>query len=227
MQNNPNAQQWIDFFASGKTFDTTYNLPGLKATNLKDAAALGAADTGFIASLGVTQLKLLPYHAYFGTYPGPNPVISISQHGLHTPSLPLLKWEDMVGVVISDLSIIQDKATNGNIIPRSGHGKGFIGMRSDHTSFDIVVRNANLLRSTLVYCTNPNLTLEQHTTKSGKDWSVYQVILDPALGPEQTIQFIYVMYIMLAQHNIPVQHAGGAFSPMASMQIEKAYMEAN
>jgi len=227
MQNNSNAQEWIDYFAAGKTFDTTYNLPGLRSNNLKDAAALGAADIGFVASLGITQVKMLSYNAYFGTNPSPNPVISISQHGLHTPSLPLIKWEDMVGVVISDLSIIQSKATNGSIIPPTGIGKGFIGMRADKTGFDIIVRNANVLRSTLQYCISPDLTLPQQTTKSGKDWSVYQIILDPAIGPEQTIQFIYVMYAMLAHHNIPVHQFGGTTGAFGAMNLEKSYLEQN
>jgi len=113
------AQQWLDYFATGASFDFHYDIEGLRDHNRKDDQATGVGIgigtmmvTGALTNAGVA--------ACFGQCPPLHPVLGISQYGLHLPLYPLVKWEDIAGAWFDDLGMTRSRASNGSMIPEVG-----------------------------------------------------------------------------------------------------------
>lgn len=219
------AQQWLDYFATGSSFEFHYDLDGLRDHNRKNdqAVALGVdiptmMVTGAISNAGVA--------ACFGEYPERNPILGISQYGLHLPLYPLVKWQDIAAAWFSDLATTRERASNGFMIPEIGRTPGVF--KGDKTDLTLIVRNARLIRSTITEESSfADMGLKISTTGSGQEWGELAVYLDPALSPEQVVQFYYLFSLLASQWSIPLHHSTGMFEGVGDVREIAEFLRAN
>lgn len=215
MSVDPQAQQWLDYFATGASFDFHYNLDGLREHNRKDDVATGLGIS--IGTMMVTgALANVAAAACFGYYPAQHPVLGISQYGLHLPLFPLVKWEDIAAAWFDDLAMTRSRASNAAMIPEVGRVPAVF--KADNSGLALVVRNARLIRSTATEDSSaPDVGLKIITTGSGQDWGQLGVYLDPALSPEQVVQFYYLFSLMASRWSIPINHTTGMMEELGSV----------
>jgi len=219
------AQQWLDYFATGASFDFHYDLAGLREHNRQDdmATGLGVNLGTMMVSGALTNAGVA---ACFGQFPPAHPILGISQYGLHLPLFPLVKWADIVGAWFDDLAMTRARASNGAMIPEVGRVPAVF--KPDNSSLALIVRNAALIRSTVTEESSfVDMGLKVSKTGSGQDWGELAVYLDPALSPEQVVQFYYLFSLLASRHGIPISHATGTMEALSGIQAKNALIAAN
>lgn len=207
------AQQWLDYFATGASFDFHYDLRGLREHNQKDSAAFGAG-IGIVPMLVSGSITAAGVAACFGEFPPEHPLLGISQYGLHLPLYPLVKWEDITSAWFDDLATTRSRAANGSMIPEVGKVVG----NADKATLSLVVRNARLIRSTITQENDfADMGLTISRTGSGQEWGELAIFLDPALSPEQVVQFYYLFSLLAARWAIPIAHSSGMIGGLGTI----------
>jgi hypothetical protein len=98
----------------------------------------------------------------------------------------------------------------------------------DNSDLTLIVRNAALIRSTVTEESSfVDMGLKVSTTPRGQDWGELAVYLDPALSPEQVVQFYYLFSLLATPHGIPISHSTGTMEALGAMRARKALLDAN
>jgi len=220
--NDQISQQWLDFFANGGQHFIPYNLPYLAASGREESMSniAGVGGGSAVVLLGLQGLQAVVAQWYFGTNPVPS--IGISQRGLHFPTVPLIMWEDIIAINFTNLRGTWSRASNSFMLPDPGVGTL---QSADRTETSILFRNATAIKATVDRLSAP--VINEHRTPRGQDWGEIIPWLDPALGAEQTVEFLYLVYLMCAVRGIPIYHSGGLFGIFNSDKIMKNIIRAN
>lgn len=209
MSVDPTGQQWLDFFAGGGRHDIAYNMRAVADVAHMDQVLL-TGRVGLSASTILTGLSsIAPYWFYGGTT---NPTFGFSQHGIHLPVVPLVKWDDIAAVIVKNLRGTLRRAQNGSMLADPGVG----GERSESAELVFVVKNADLIASTI---TNPKCTylVTHKDTASGQHWGTVPTRLEPDVGPEQAVQLVYLLQLMAEQRGIRIFHVGSKPGAIGSL----------
>lgn len=225
-------QQWLDYFHSGRRYDVPYNLDAVRQYDhdlyVSDQASnvamidtdIGMAVIGGLASAGTAGHATWVNQMFFGD--NPNPTFGISSDGLHLPTVPLIRWEDIVAVILNNFRGTWHRAANASIVPEPQVGSA--GSKGP-MDCQILVRNGELIRSTI----DPRFAavMTPRPTPRGQSWGSIDVRLDPGLGQEQIVELVYLLGTIAAARNVPIEHTGGFFGDMRADGVEDRIIELN
>ena len=222
---DPVATQWLNFFDSGQRYDIFYNPLAADQAELDKGMAegIGFPGGGLLTGLylgQMTQNARYKFIHFFGD--NPRPSIGISNAGLHFPEIPLIRWEDIAGAGFGELRGLRNRAANGGMIPEPNTG----GAHSkENSTMTIFVRNASLILGTM----NPKYhdLFELHTAASGQPMATLWLPLDPGLGAEQVVEFVYLFNLMAYRRGIVPFYTAGMRGAFEDMNIGKAIFAAN
>jgi len=206
-------QQWRVHFAAGNRFDIPYNLDELMTpskaagqTTVGVAIAVLNPIVAGIAALGAYGVseELAAASNYFGN-PPVNPALGISGSGLHLPTLPVLPWEQIAAVIISNQQGATSQARNGHILESAPFGnESTVHLGEGHlTTMSVIVSDAHFVRS-LVSSPAYTEVVSVLTTPTGRAIGSIPVHLDPYLGPEQMIEFLFMLKLLTDDRGLKV-----------------------
>lgn len=209
MNGDPASAQWLAYFAAGGRHDIPYNP---RATI--DSGHVGDAIFGGIGALSGTMVPSGPRSNRPSQFYGdtPSPAFGFSQHGIHLPVVPLVKWDDIAAVIVKNLRGTLRRAHNGQMLADPGVGSA----GSERAELVLVLKNAPLIASTITGVKSVGLVTGA-TTAAGQQWGTIAPQLEPDLGPEQTVQLAYLLQMMTAQRGIRTFQVGGAPGAVGSL----------
>ena len=213
-----NKKQWLEYFASGQRYDIPFNkryvltagkllgllaLRGTVATMENNAVLQGANAVG-----AFNQISEYDYgQKFFGDTP--TPTAGVSGWGLHFPTIPGIAWEDISGIIIMNELSIMSQARNGFMLETPPVGSAPKMIRWDYTYITVMI--FILADGTKVQASMPNPENRDliHTqwTPQGKNLGRLQMFLDPFLGPEQGVEYLFLVHLMADLHNIQILHS--------------------
>lgn len=206
-------QQWRLHFSAGNRFDIPYQLdelmtPSRAAGQTTAGVAIAVlnpivAGIAALGAYGVSQ-ELAAASNYFGN-PPVNPALGISGSGLHLPTLPVLPWEQVAAVIISNQRGATSQARNGHILESLPFGnESTVHLGAGHlTTMSVIVSDAHFARSLVPNPTYAEL-VSVLTTPTGRAIGSIPVQLDPYLGPEQIVEFLFMLQLMTDDRRIKV-----------------------
>ncbi|MEO7122683.1 MAG: hypothetical protein ABI400_06110 [Lacisediminihabitans sp.] len=217
------GQQWLDFFDAGGRHDFQYNIPYLVKTGRQTAAIDMGISTWTTAAvrLGLQYVEAVAAFQYFGGQQAPT--LGISGQGLHLPTLPLVRWEEIAAILFDNLRGTRHRASNAWMIADPGVGRE---NTADRTMASILVTDAPQLRSTISDSRCTALIADTPTPRGGQ-WGDITAYLDPALGAEQVVEFIYLLTLLCEKHSVRIYNTGGFTGILRSMDLAKQIVSMN
>ena len=222
-------QQWLRYFEAGNRHDLVYNLDEMLsqenvAAQISLRGLLSLRNPDMAASYGIDAFQLTEHLVYVTNYFGTNPVnpaLGISGYGLHFPTLPALPWEDISAVVISNQLGAMAQASNGGILetpPVGDLSKHFRGIGGFLTVLGLVTDDGYKTRS---LSRNPAGSgfVSIIETPRGRHLGELLPPLDPFLGPEQIVEFLFLFHALCEARGIKIYHVTSA------MQLEMLVQE--
>ena len=224
--------QWRQYFQGGGRFDIRYTLdelmtPTKAAGRIAVEAALavrnpGRALWGALESYETT-LQLEIAKNYFGD-PPMNPALGISAYGLHLPTMPALPWEMISAVIISNQLSAMAQATNGHILETPPVGNASTLVRSDFnylTLMGVITTDAHAARALVANPAHADVVTVMDTPTGGAIGNI-AIHLDPYLGPEQIVEFLFMLDLLTDDRGIKVyQVAQGIDITLTAEAIRK------
>ena len=211
-------QQWRHYFQTGGRFDIRYNLDELMTPSkaagriaLEAALAVRSPDIALLSALGAYEVseELSSASNYFGN-PPLNPGLGISGYGLHLPTLPALPWEQVSAVIISNQLSAMAQASNGHILETPPVGNASTVIRSDFnylTLMTVITTDAHAARSLVPNPAYADVVTVMNTPRGGAIGNI-AVQLDPYLGPEQIVEFLFMLDLITGDRRIKVYQVG-------------------
>ena len=217
------GQQWLNFFDAGGRQDFHYNIPYLVKTGHQTAAInMGITDWGGAAALlGIQAIEAAVAFQYFGGQQ--TPILGISAKGLHLPTLPLVRWEEIAAILFDNLRGTWHRASNAWMIPDPGEGRL---NTAERTITSILVTDAPQLRATVSDPRCTSVIVDRPTARGGQ-WGDITAWLDPALGAEQVVEFVYLLLLMCERHGIRIYNTGGFTGALRSIDLTKQILSMN
>lgn len=224
-------EQWLAYFDSGQRYEIPYTLDAVRkfeqdmlVSRLASSAAILDSPLTAVATGGANALLYAMSQsanaAFFGT--DTTPSFGISNHGLHLPTVPLIRWDDIVLILFNNFRGTWHRAANARMVaePQVGSpgSKGPMDGR-------ILVRNGPMILSTIDPRSAHVLSLKP--TPRGQQWGSIDVRLDPGLGQEQIVELVYLVGIMAAARKVTIEHTGGYFGDMRSFDAEDRIIALN
>jgi len=214
-------QQWRQYFHGGGRFDIRYNLDELmtpaKAAGrvaIEAAIAIRSPEVALLAAWSANDvMKDLEFVTdYFGD-PSTNAGLGISGYGLHLPTLPALPWEHVAAIVVCNQLSAMSQASNGHILERPPVGNDSTVIRSDFSYLTLVNVITTDAHATRALVPNPGYAdvVNVLTTASGAAIGDIAVRLDPCLGPEQVVEFLFMMDLLTDDRGIKVYHVAETY----------------
>lgn len=225
-------QQWLDYFQSGKRYDIPYTADAARRYEQdiftsEMAGNLALIDTGLANFAFDTVVDTMALDRskqgntnFFGNHPSPS--FGLSNDGIHLPTVPLIRWEDIVVIVVVDFRGTWHRAANASIVPEpqvgSPRSKGPMACQ-------LLVRNGPAISSTI----DPQFAgiFTPKATARGQQWGTIDVRLDPALGPEQIVELFYLLSSIAPSKGVPIEHTGGWSGVANAMRIENEIIQLN
>ena len=210
-------QQWRDYFAAGNRYDIPYNLDemltaGSAGAQIAYRALLTARSPDMAIGYGADALQIRDELAYvtnaFGRDPQ-HPTIGISGWGLHFPTLPGVPWGDVAAVIVSNQLSAMAQATNGHILETPPVGDASTFVRSDfvyNTGLCFITTDGRATRAQALPAYEG--FVEYLETPAGRVLGKVMPPLDPFLGPEQIVEFLFLLLTMADVHGITVYQVG-------------------
>lgn len=210
--NDPSAieaskHQWRAYFDAGHRYDvpldTRHLLTGGKlALKFLWRGNLEVLDA--VSDVGEHQIGKL----FFGDTP--NPSLGVSNVGLHFPTVPTLPWTDIAAIILMNQASLMAQASNGYILEQPPVGNTSTVFRSDLayiSAMMIVTADGTKTQQQLV--SNPAYAdvVLVHPTPSGKRIGTIQTPLDPYVGPEQGVEYLFLLHLMARKHGVTMYHA--------------------
>jgi len=211
--------QWLQYFAAGNRTDIPYNLSEL-LTATKAGIQLAVEGALAIRDPSIALLSVLGAYTiaedrtfaqnYFGDAPA-GASLGISGAGLHLPTIPVLPWEAIGAIVISNQQSVMVQAANSSILqmPPVGNTSGAFRFDSDFlTVISIVTADGHATRR-LVADQRYAGVVDLFETPQGN--AIGQVLpqLDPYLGPEQIVEFLFLLHLSAEARGIKVYQVKG------------------
>jgi hypothetical protein len=225
-------QQWLDYFQSGKRYDIPYTADAARRYEQdiyagEMAGNFAILDTGLANFAFDTVVDTMALDRsrrgntnFFGDHPSPS--FGLSNDGIHLPTVPLIRWEDIVLIVVLDFRGTWHRAMNASIVPEpqvgSARSKGPMACQ-------LLVRNGPAILGTI----DPRFRgiFTAKTTARGQQWGTVDVRLDPALGPEQIVELFYLLGSIAPTKGVPIQHLGGSSGVANAMLAENEIIQLN
>jgi hypothetical protein len=209
-------RQWLAYFEAGNRHDLYYNLDemmsqGEVAFQLSYRALLTMRSPDMALAYGMDAFQLAEHLAfvtnYFGTDPV-NPTLGISGYGLHFPTLPALPWQDVSAVIISNQLGAMAQASNGGMLetpPVGDTSRHFRGLGGFLTVLGVVTADGYRTKSLSTNSAGSGFVSIVDTPR-GRHLGQLLPPLDPFLGPEQMVEFLFLLHALCQAKGIKVYH---------------------
>ena len=205
--------QWREYFAAGNRHDIPYNLSEMMTQDsvngqLALRAVLTARNPGMAVSYGFDAFQIAEERKYvvnaFGTSPQ-HPTLGISGWGLHFPTLPAMPWSDVATIIVSNQLSAMSQASNGYILDTPPVGNDSTVVRSDfvyNTGLCIITKDGRATRNRALPASEEFVTYLE--TPTGKVLGQVMPPLDPFLGPEQMVEYLFLLHILAEVNEIKI-----------------------
>ena len=216
-------RQWWDFFAAGGRHDIPLSQGAVvderneSQTAIRVVSASAGSPIEVIGSVALNSIASQASGFVDSWYLGDNPAptVGFTKHGLHLPTIPLIRWEDVAAIIHGNMRGARDRATNKDLIPDPGVGS----VRDTPVDSLLLIRNADQVRPTI----DPRFAdvLIAETTASGARWGTVVLRNDPAMGPEQLVEFAFLLDVLGTPHGMETHQTGGFFVGLRNVETEK------
>lgn len=225
-------QQWLDYFHSGKRYDIPYTADAASQYEQdifasEMAGNLAILDTGLANFAFGTVIDKMALDRskqgntnFFGEHPSPS--FGLSNDGIHLPTVPLIRWEDIVVIVVVDFRGTWHRAMNARIVAEPQVGSAG---SNGPMACQLLVRNGPTILSTI----DPRFAgiFTAKATARGQQWGTIDVRLDPALGPEQIVELFYLLSSIAPSKGVPIEHTGGWSGVANAMTVVSEIIQLN
>ena len=213
--------QWRQYFQGGGRFDILYTLDEVMTPEkaaarvaVEAAIAIRSPEVAILAAWTASDvMKDLDFVTdYFGN-PATNAGLGISGYGLHLPTLPALPWEHVAAIVVCNQLSAMSQARNGHILETPPVGNASTVIRGDFNYLTLVNVITTDAHATRALVPNPSYAdvVNVLTTSSGATIGDIAIRLDPYLGPEQVVEFLFMMDLLTDDRGIKVYHVAETY----------------
>lgn len=220
------AQQWIEFFNSGKRFDFHYS-PVHSNTN-EFGMETESVLTNLLYSPGAALGDHMARHSRFGVNAEmtdffanlPDPVISLSLAGINFPTIPFIPWEEIIFVGLANQNELARVAQNGFML------QPYLYPEKDKQTISmvdmyIILNNPYRWLQTVPPGYEKVINLKK--TRNGIDVGKIRTWLNPFLTNEQTVEFLYLFQLLASIKGTGIRYSDGTiFNGVIFEQFKKS-----
>ena len=205
--------QWREFFAAGNRHDVPYTLSEMISQEsvtgqLALRALLTARRPDMAVGYGLDAIQITEERKYvvnaFGSEPR-HPTLGISGWGLHFPTLPAMPWGDVAAIIVSNQLSAMSQASNGYILDTPPVGNDSTVVRPDfvyNTGLCIITKDGRATRAQALPASEGFVTYLE--TPTGAVLGQVMPPLDPFLGPEQMVEYLFLLHILAEVNGIKI-----------------------
>jgi hypothetical protein len=205
--------EWRAYFAAGSRYDIPYDLSEMITQDsvtgqLALRALLTARNPDMAVGYGYDAYQITEERKYvanaFGVDPQ-HPTLGISGWGLHFPTLPNLPWSAVAAVIVSNQLSAMSQASNGYILDTPPVGNDSTVVRPDfvyNTGLCVITKDGRATRALALPAAEGFVTYLE--TPAGAVLGQVMPPLDPFLGPEQMVEYLFLLHILAEVNDIKI-----------------------